>query len=249
MTVVSTAEWQSKLQKRIDSVPSRVVDARRTFAEIGPWLHRYHGGMPMGFLAAIAQWESGGKMSSTGDAVLGEVGYFQITSTFPPKVSVPAAKRYEPEVNVFLGCLEYQIEAVRMKLHHPLVSLGSSDSWKLARLAFAIGTNGTQQLITAARPWAHGRVFEAVRRYVDEVGGVSLGRQSAGKVWYRVHSVDLQWQIGQQVFPYLDMGAPVKIPAPPETPYTLPADVAPHLPSPLRGPLVAAGLVGLSFLV
>lgn len=202
----------------------------------------------MGFLAAIAQWESGGKMSSSGDPSLGEVGYFQITGTFPPKVGIPAEKRREPEVNVFLGCLEYQIEAVRMKLHNPLVSLGTADSWKLARLAFAVGSAGTKQLITNAMPRMHGQVFSAVRDYVNRTGGISLGSQSAGKVWYRVHAIDLQWLIGKQVFPYLDIGAPVKIPAPPETPYTLPNDVAPFMPSPLRGPLLAAGLGILSFL-
>lgn len=194
--------------------------------------------MPVGFLAAIASFESGGKMSSRGDSSLGEVGIFQITRSFPPKVGLSAEARFNEEANVFLGCLEYQMMAVEMWLAQPSISMGTPDSWKLARLAFAIGAGGTRTLLRKSGA----RSYQELVEYVDNQGGVSLGRQSASKVWFRVHVIDVLWRVGQLARPALWVGAPVKIPNSPAGPYTLPSSIARHMPSPIRGPLVALGL-------
>ena len=201
--------------------------------------------MPSGFLAAIASFESGGKMSSTGDVGLGEVGIFQITSSFPPKVGLPAESRRDKETNVFLGCLEYQIMAVEMHLANPRIPLGTIDNWKLARLAFAIGAGGTRTLLkqSGAGSW------DGLVAYVDRVGGVSLGSQSASKVWFRVHVINVLWDIGKLVNPPFWIGTPVKIPDPPVGAYTLPSSVAAYLPSPLTGFLIALSIGGVAILL
>lgn len=244
---MATSEWQAKLQTQIANLPRRVEHARQIYQELGGWLWKYHGGVPVGFLAAVIQFESGGKMSSRGDPSLGEVGYFQITSSFPPKVGLPAGSRFDAETNIFLGCLEYQMSAVEMAMAVPQLQLGTADSWKVARLAFAIGAGGTKKLIQAANP-VPGDVFGAIKRYVDRTGGVALGSQSAGKVWFRVHAIDLQWATGIQIFPLIGWGAPVTIPSPPTGDYTLPAEIARYMPSKFRGDLLAVGLGALAFL-
>jgi hypothetical protein len=201
--------------------------------------------MSAGFLAAIANFESGGKMSSTGDAVLGEVGIFQITHSFPPKVGLPPDSRRNEETNVFLGCLEYQMMAVKMFFAAPHISLGSIDNWKLARLAFSVGEGGTRTLLnkSGARNW------NQLLGYVDRVGGVPLGRQSASKVWFRVHVIDVLWDIGQKVKPSFWIGAPVKIPNPPAGAYTLPKDIAAYMPPAWRGPVIGLGIGAAAILL
>lgn len=197
------------------------------YQKFEPWLTRYRGGMPAGFLAAIMQHESGGNVNSTGDASLGEVGLFQITATFPPSVGVPAEARRDPETNVFLASLEYQLEAIKMFLYAPtLVRLGTPDSWKLARLGFAIGTGGTRKLIDAAASRAQpGGLFAAVRAWCNATGGVAVSSgQDAAKVTARVNAVEDQWNIGQQIDGSFD--GPMRIPA--RVPYTVPASLAPH---------------------
>lgn len=193
--------------------------------------------MPVGFLAAIANFESGGKMSSTGDVGLGEVGIFQITASFPPKVGLPADSRRDEETNVFLGGIEYQIMAVKMFLAQPAIRLGSEDNWKLARLAFAIGEGGTRKLLQQSGARSYSQLLD----YLDRVGGVSLGRQSAGLVWFRAQVINVLWEIGQRAR-FSFASAPVKIPNPPAGAYTLPGDVAPYLPPAWRGPLVGLGI-------
>ena len=235
--MVST-EYKNKLSKQINSIPNNAQRASDVYVRLAPLLNKYKGGMPAGFLAAIASFESGGKMSSRGDSTLGEVGIFQITKSFPPKVGLASNTRFEEENNVFLGCLEYQIMAIQMWLAHPQIPLGSSDSWKLARLAFAIGSGGTRKLLQASQA----RSYKELAAYVDKVGGVSLGRQSASKVWFRVHVIDVLWQIGQLVNPSFWIGAPVKIPKPPAGPYIIPDSVVKYLPSPWRGPLIGLGI-------
>jgi len=194
--------------------------------------------MPAGFLAAIASFESGGKMSSTGDSTLGEVGIFQITRSFPPKVGLPAESRRNEETNVFLGCLEYQIMAVKMFLSAPAISLGTVDSWKLARLAFAIGEGGTRKLLKQSGA----RSYSDLLSYLNRVGGVPLGRQSAGLVWFRAHVIDVLWEVGQKAHSAIFVGAPVKIPNPPAGAYTLPSDVAAYFPPSWRGPVIGLGI-------
>jgi hypothetical protein len=235
---VVSSEFKNKLSQQIANIPKNTESARRVYDRLASLLNKYHGGMPAGFLAAIASFESGGKMSSVGDAVLGEIGIFQITSTFPPQVGLPANSRKDEETNVFLGCLEYQIMAVKMFLAAPAIGLGGVDNWKLARLAFSVGEGGTRTLLkqSGARSWRQ------LVDYVDRVGGTPLGRQSASVVWFRVRVIDVLWDIGQRVKPSFLVGAPVKIPNPPAGPYTLPKDVAAYLPSPWRGPLIGLGI-------
>jgi hypothetical protein len=195
---MASVEWQRKLAAAKSSIGERVAKTRAFNSQIGPWLSRYRGGMPKGFFGAIGVWESGGRWASGGDPVLGEVGYYQIARSTPPKFGIKPEKRSDPETNVFLAGLEYNNQAVEQYLRYPsLVKLGTEDSWKLARLAFAIGASGTRTLIDRSGA-APGRVFGAVRSYTDQSGGVSLGRQSAGQVWFRVHAVDVQWKIGKQ---------------------------------------------------
>lgn len=213
--------WEAKLQQAKESIPRRVDNTKELYQKYKPWLEKYKGGMPVGFLTAVMQWESGGKMSSSGDPSLGEVGFFQITSSFPPKIGLPADSRYDPETNIFLGGLEYQLMATELFLFNPAITLGSIDSWKLARLSFAIGFPGTKKLIQAANATVQGNVFNDVKNYVDRVGGVALGQQDPGKVWYRVHAVDLQWQIGEKAVPFQSVGQPQKLPASPAGPYSI----------------------------
>lgn len=232
------SEFKNKLRNQIASIPSNTERARGVYNRLYTGINKYRGGVPAGFLAAIASFESGGKMTSTGDAQLGEVGIFQITRSFPPKVGLPAESRRDEETNIFLGCLEYQIMAVRMFLAAPKISLGTSDNWKLARLAFSVGEAGTRKLLSQSRA----RSWRELKNYVDRVGGVPLGRQTAGKVWFRVHVIDVLWDIGQRVRPSFYIGAPVKIPNPPAGPYTLPSDVARYMPSPWLGPIIGLGI-------
>lgn len=236
---VSTS-FQNKLANQISDIPRNAERARAVYSRLGPLLERYRGGMPAGFLAAIASFESGGKMSSRGDSTLGEVGIFQITKSFPGKVGLPAGSRFEEEVNVFLGGIEYQIMAVEMFLANPRIKLGTPDNWKLARLAFAVGPGGTKKLMQAsnASSWSD------LVRYVDKKGGIPLGRQSAGKVWFRVNIIDVLWKVGQRVKPVFVVQAPVRLPNSPAGPYTLPKKVASYIPSPWQAPFIVASVAG-----
>lgn len=237
--------FETKLAKQISDIPRNAERARAVYDRLEPLLERYKGGMPSGFLAAIANFESGGKMSSRGDASLGEVGIFQVTRTFPPKVGLPAGSRFNTETNVFLGALEYQIMAVKMFLANPAIPLGTEDNWKLSRLAFSVGPAGTRKLLelSGARSWRD------LVDFVDRTGGVSLGRQSPGKVWFRVKVIDVLWRIGLRVRTPFLIRSPVKIPNPPEGPYTIPEDVAKYMPSPMQAPFIVASLGALYYAV
>lgn len=239
------ADYRAKLasDRSEAAMASRVRRAKEIYGELGPWLRRYHGGFPLGYAAAAIQWESNGRMDAPGDVSLGEVGYFQVTSSFPASVGLPAEARYKPEVNVFLGLLEYQLEAIRMHIAEPKLRLGSVDAWKMARLAFAIGSYGARTVMKDAAP-RDSNVWAAVVRHVDQTGGRAFGSQSADKVWYRVHTTDLVWDIGQRVV--LGRGdSPRLPPQPPGYTYNVPKSLAPffHLSSTSSWlPLFAAAL-------
>jgi hypothetical protein len=241
-------EYVSKYRTKAASLPSLVASSRTLYNKLRAPLLRYRGGMPAGVLAVISQLESGGNASSTGDADLGEYGYFQITSSFPPSVGIASDKRYDPVTNVFLGCLEYQIEAVRMANYSRAVTLGTLDSWKLARLAFAIGSSGTKKLLAAARPAIAGRAFAAVLDWADRTGGMALGSQSAGLIWYRIHLTELVFQAGMFVAPPF-FSAPERIPAPPGLSYTLPSDVRTYFQIAPVAPILALAAAGALMLV
>lgn len=243
--------WEDQLRALHASVPTRINEARKIYQNLRLYLHRYHGGMPIGFLAAIAQYESGGRMGATGDASLDEVGIYQITASFPPKIGIPPSLRYQTEGNVFLGCLEYNLQAAELINRYRAVLVpGSTDMWKLARLSFAIGAAGTRKLLDSAlsdgdaRP---GYCFGGIRSWVRRTGGIPLGSQSAGKVWLRVHAVDVQWQVGDAVFPAFP-GPPHVIPSPSGISYKIPEESKGALATNLSL-FAAAGLISIMLII
>ena len=223
----------------------RLTETRSVYERLKPWLLKYRGGMPVGFLAAIAQHESGGNPASVGDPSLGEFGYFQIESSMPPTIGWDPATRYDPESNIFLASIDYAIRAVQLYLSFPnVIRLGTADSWKCARLAFAVGTGGTKQLLAAATGgsgvWA-GQGYEAVKSLAARGGAGGLGTQSASTVNARITDVDLQWAIGAAVAPAY-WGPPQKTLSPGNRPYTLPASVAGYFSSIWKEALILGGL-------
>jgi len=230
-----------------------VAVAQAVYDQLGPWIDMYHGGMPAGFLAAAIAHESGGNFNAPGDPSLGEVGYLQIAAYVPPLFGYDADARTDPESNIAIGSLEYAMEAVYWSLAFPEVKLGTADSWKLARLAFAVGRAGSHQLATNARAalggLTTGDVYHDIVRYVSQTGGAPLGTQSAATVAKRVIDIDRQWAIGQAVAAGLS-GPPMIIPDPPAGPYTLPADVAPFFVEPISGTmLLVLGGLALGYLL
>lgn len=228
-------------------IADRVKRTRALYQQYGALIDKYRGGMPQGFAAASMQWESDGIPTTVGDPNLGEFGLYQVTSEFPTTIGLPADSRLNTETNIFLGMMDYQLAAARLAAQNRAIQLGTSDSWKLARLSFAIGAGGTQSLVASAlkwRPTYGGNVFATVRAFVDAGGATSAGSQSADLVWYRVHTVDVVWDIGQAAVPFQSWGSPTKVPAPPSGPYVLPAALASsfHAPIPVALLLAAAGL-------
>jgi hypothetical protein len=214
-------------------------------ATLGPWIDKYRGGMPAGFAAASIQWESDGIATTVGDPSLGEYGYFQVTSEFPTTIGLPSSSRTDPETNVFLGLMDYQMAAARIAAANPAVRLGTSDAWKLARLSFAIGAGGTQALLANAAKWrkpSFGDVYSNVRDFVDAGGAQAAGSQPADLVWYRVHTVDLVWDIGQAALPFQSWGAPTIVPNPPPGPYVIPMALAGYFSKPIPAVLFFAAL-------
>jgi hypothetical protein len=235
------ADFQSKLNAQVASMPSRVTATRAIYQHLGGLLERYHAGAPVGFLSAIVELESGGKMVA-GDPGLGEYGVFQVTASTPERFGLLASLRTTLEGNVYLGALEYAVAAVELALFHPLIVLGTPDSWRLARLSFAIGGNGTRRLITAAQPRVAGQVYDAVRAFVRATGGMALGSQSASKVAYRVELVDLTWQVGQLALPS-PSGLPSIPPAPPGIHPVIPPAVIDRMRQAQLGQVVGAAAI------
>ena len=201
-----------------------VRTAKAFYAKEETNLRKYAGGMPVGFLAGIAAWESSGSMGSPGDARLGEVGYFQITSSTEKKFCTPSNYRSNPEGNIFLAGLEYNVNAARLQADHPqLIHSGSVDHWLIARLTFAIGYAGTRKLIKLAGK-SYGNVYKDLVDYVNETGGIPLGSQSASKVKARVKSVSTQWFVGEKVAAPWG-GTPSRVPSPSGIRYCVPKSV------------------------
>ncbi len=231
-----------------------VATAQAVYGQLGQWIDTYHGGLPAGALAAFIAHESGGNFNAPGDPVLGEVGYLQIASYVPPLFGYDASARMDPESNIAIGSLEYGMEAVYWYLAFPdAVVLGTDDSWKLARLAFAVGRTGSHQLAQAAQQTlgglTPGDVYHDIAKWVTQSGGIPLGSQSAAKVAQRVLDIDRQWAIGQAVSSGTS-GPPMVIPDPPAGPYTLPPDVAPYFVEPISGTLlIGIGAAALLYLL
>ncbi len=194
-------------------------------------LNKYHGGMPIGFLAAIAEHESSGRMSAIGDASLGEVGYFQVPIETANDFDVDPQVRYSAEGNIFLACLEYQVNAARIAKRFPWIRIGSMDQWMFARLVFAVGIGATGTLL---RNFTGGTYSQ----FVQWAQSNSTGKQLA-----RINDVVVQWNIGQALAPEAP-GPPTKIPA--FVPYSIPKDVSGLLQSPLKQLLLPLALgIGL----
>jgi hypothetical protein len=206
-----------------------VSRASAIYDTLGEWINRYRGGVPAGFIASAILHESGGNFGAPGDASLGEIGYLQVAAYVPPIFGYPPEARADPESNIAIGVLEYELEAVLWSLAYPEVHLGTADSWKLARLAFAVGRGGSRQLSDMARAAGgldDGAVYNSIVRFILAHGGVPLGSQSADKVAQRVIDIDRQWAIGQAVAGGMP-GPPMRIPDPPAGPYVLPPEVEP----------------------
>lgn len=228
---------------------SDVATAQAVYGSLGEWIDRYHGGIPAGFVAAAIAHESGGNFNAPGDMSLGEVGYLQVAAYVPPLFGYDPDARMDPESNIAIGVLEYELEAVLWSLAYPQVTLGTPDSWKLARLAFAVGRAGSHQLADLASGnggLTDGDVFGDIMRYVSTNGGVPLGSQSATKVQQRVIDIERQWAIGQEVAGGIS-GPPMIIPDPPAGPYTLPPEVAPYFVEPLPVTVLLLGGAAILF--
>jgi hypothetical protein len=231
-----------------------VARARLLLEQFRPWIDRYRGGLPAGWMASIMLHESGGNFAAAGDLSLGEIGYYQIAAYVPPLFGYDPSVRADPETNVALASLEYGLEAALWANDYPQVQIGSPDSWKIARLAFAVGRSGSRTLATMALAGlgglTPGDVYGDIARWVSVSGGVPLGSQSATKVQQRVLDIDRQWAIGQAVQPGLS-GPPELIPAPPAGPYTIPMVATPYFAEPISGTLllIGGGLALLIFLI
>jgi hypothetical protein len=216
------------------------------------WINRYRGGMPAGWMASIMLHESGGNFGAPGDPSLGEIGYYQIASYVPALFGYDADARADPETNVALASLEYALEAVLWAIDVPQVQLGTADSWKLARLSFAVGRAGSRTLAALAANAGgldSGNVYNSIVRFVLANGGVPLGSQSAAKVAARVIDIDRQWAIGQAVSGGL-VGPPTIIPDPPAGPYTLPPGTEDYFVTPFPVTiLLLGGLAILGYLI
>lgn len=229
-----------------------IARAKALLDQYGTWIDKYHGGMSPGWLASIMLHESGGNFASPGDPSLGEVGFYQIAAYVPALFGYDASARYDPETNVALAVLEYSLEAVLWKIAFPQVLLGTDDSWKLARLAFAVGRAGSHQLAANAAATlgglTTGDVYHDIVKYVQATGGVPLGSQTAQKVAQRVLDIDRQWVIGQALGGA--SGPPVRIPDPPSGPYILPDDVAPYFSEEFPAiMLIIGGLATVAYLL
>lgn len=222
------------------------VDAARVYATYGGAINRYHGGMPVGYLAAICAHESSGNPTATGSPSLGEFGLFQITSNFPTTVGVNPEVRKTVEGNVFLASLEYAIEAERLAIRYPSVIVrGSADQWKMARLVFGLGIGAVTKLIQIVRPTERGHMLDAIRNYVNTHPGTTVSGYPASTVLARVNSAQSLWDEGAKVASFQTVGLPEAVPAPAGITYTLPKGIV--LPSPSRLWIFAAGAALIAF--
>ena len=222
-------DWNAQLAEKVAGMPSRTAKAKELYrGPIGRWVDRYRGGVPAGFAIAAITYESGGNPGTVGDQSLGEYGLMQLTARFPPTVGMPAESRFDPETNVFLGLLQLQLAAITFAREEPLVELGSSDAWKLARLGFSIGMGGARDLLRRARPYMRkGHVFGAIKDDVAAHGGLWAGSQEPGKVAYRVAMIDVVWTVGQNAVAG-GGGVPRLPPRPPGYSYQIPAALQPY---------------------
>lgn len=197
----------------------------------GSWLNRYSGGMPVGFFAAIAAFESGGKMSSGGDPRLGEVGFYQVTGSFPKSLGLDPGLRNQPEWNIFFGGVEYNILAKEFGDEY---GVSGADQWKYARLAFAVGRNGARKLFVLSGA----KDYDGLLRWNQTHTPPQIVNQSPEKVAKRIRKVEEVWNVGKLLGG--SVGSPVKVPSPDGRGYSLPRGI--RLPPPGGDLLMVAAL-------
>lgn len=221
-------EWADRFAQAQASVPGRVTRARRFLDAHADLLDRCRGGMHRGFFAAIAQWESDGKMGAPGDATLGEVGWYQVIPSIARLFGLDPKALATEEGNTLVAGLEYTMYALRaVKRWTRWVADGTRTQWLIARLAFAVGWGGTKKLVDpalASRAPGEVTAWRAIVEHADATGGITLGRVPAGKVWYRVRAIDVQWKIGRLVAPGASSGKAVWPTAPQGLAYRLPPE-------------------------
>lgn len=227
------------------SFDAEVKRTRQLLQQYGTWIRKYRGGLPAGVMASWMRSESDGQADLPGDPSLGEWGLMQIAAYVPPMFGWPAEARFDPENNVAIAALEYALEAVRWKIAFPsAVRLGSADSWRLARLVFAVGRAGSRTLAKFAGQLEPGDVYGSILRTVDAGVSVPLGTQSADLVAHRVRAIARQWAVGEAA-DGSRAGQPQYIPDPPAGPYVIPSAEAPYFVKPMSG-AVALALAGLA---
>lgn len=232
-----------------------VARAKALLDQYSNWINKYRGGMPAGWMASIMLHESGGNFDAPGDPSLGEVGYYQVAEYVPGLFGLDADARLDPESNVAIASLEYALEAALWKIAFPdAVKLGTGDSWRLARLAFAVGRGGSHQLAQAAQVaqggLTPGDVYGDLVKYVLATGGTALGTQSAAKVAQRVVDIGRQWSVGEDAAGGM-VGPPTYIPDPPAGPYVIPFEAQPYFTKPIPGIVLAlfGGLAIMFYLI
>ena len=241
-------DWNAALAAKVAAIGSLARTAQSFRTSYAGLLKKYHGGIPVNLLAAIAAIESSGRMIA-GDASLGEYGFFQVAAQTERDFGVPTGTRTGPEGNIFLAALEYNVEALRLALRYPIyVRSGSKGQWQLARLVFAIGRHGADLCLQAAIAGGFvgaGEGFAGVVRWADSTGAVAIGGSEAAKIRYRVKLVE----VTQRVADALGLegaGAPQQVPAPAGMVYTLPKDVAGKLPAAAAGGLILVAIAAVA---
>lgn len=241
-------EWQQRLADKQASINSLIKTAQSFKSSFGSLLSKYSGGMPANLLAAIAALESGGKMVA-GDSSLGEFGFFQVAAHTEKEFQVPTGLRTSPEGNIFLGSLEYNVEAARLLMKYPqYLRPYTLDLWLIARMVFVFGRSGTDTILKHSLPNASpGRVFDAVVRWADATGAVPIGSSPAGKIWFRIKAIEKLTVPVAKALGAVTPGAPQAVSAPLGVRYVLPSNIKLNPPS-AGGSLILIAVAGLAFL-
>lgn len=183
-------------------------------------LNRYHGGMPVGFVAATIQRESDGRMDAKGDVGLGEAGWFQVSAHAEDNYGLPRGYRLTKLGNTFTALLQYNVRAAQLNVRYPSYAPnGSRDQWLLSRLTFAIGQPGTYRLLDLAKIPPGDHFYERFIAWAQAAlaNGTlpKLGSQSPSKVAFRVAAILDMWKTGQLTGLDMTPGMPVIPPFPP----------------------------------
>lgn len=222
----------------------KAVDAVGIYQRDKALYDAFHGGVPIGLLIAMAQGESGGKMSSKGDSSIGEYGIFQVTGYLGKsgkwegtegEFQVPRDTRKNKVGNIFLGCADFNAEAARLLLKFPGLISSNEDLYKLAHLVFAVGRGGAYRLLGLAGltpgPDVYGRLlaWAAAKHAAGKLPQLSQSQPPA-KVWRRLVAVNDRWKVAVASGLPMSAGPPVLPPVPSSiTRFTIPSDIRGHI--------------------